>query len=256
MSTIVVSLYQYIKKKTSLFSGIHELAKRCRKLCSRYDILDGKIIGLDTSKKRLLYLRHANKSSAVTEIDLINVSNCTVKKQYGEIDAGGLNNKTLQEYLLSISLELQFKNGTKAYCIPFYKKKNDKAFNTQALEEKARAWQSMVTSVLKRSSLILCVALLFISIASSGQTMKNQRSRPAKGYYSISNSYPVPGTVLRLPADTGVVPAVSKGYYAIPSGHKKRWLTSGRILPKTSKPVITKGYYSIGSNAQKLFTTD
>lgn len=148
MKNGIIPLYHHIKKKTKKFFGIHELAKKYTNACLQYDILGNKMIGLDTSLKRLMYLQFTAGSSTLTEIEFSGINRCILKKQYGEISAGGLKKASLQHYLKTISLELHFTNGRKSCCIPFYEKKKDQVLCIPALELKARTWQTIVSDLL------------------------------------------------------------------------------------------------------------
>ncbi|MBE7169373.1 MAG: hypothetical protein INR73_02220 [Williamsia sp.] len=146
--------YYYIKKKTQRTFSTQELAKKYRNACSKYEILGSRMIGLDTSGKRLIHLQLHMAGPTITEIEFSGVNSCTLKKQYGGIRAGGFKKDSLQLYLKTISLELRFKNGREAWCIPFYEKRRDKASWIPALEEKARTWQTLVSDrLLKGASL-------------------------------------------------------------------------------------------------------
>lgn len=148
MKNGIIPLYHHIRKKTKKFFNIHELAKKYTNACLQYDILGNKMIGLDTSLKRLVYLQFAAGTPTITEIEFSGINSCILKKQYGGICAGGLKKAPLHHYLKTISLELHFSNGRKACCIPFYEKKKDQALCIPALEVKARTWQTIVSDLL------------------------------------------------------------------------------------------------------------
>src|SRR5688572_6659512 len=116
MKTTKVSIYRYFKNK---FRTLKAIAKQKQLSFSNQDAVADNIIALDSSKKELVYLPGGHPSPG-TIINLHDLSDCTLMKDYRSIDAGDLRKNKLQNYLKSIFLNLQFKNGTAPVKLSLY----------------------------------------------------------------------------------------------------------------------------------------
>jgi hypothetical protein len=112
------------------------------------DILGSRLIGLDIMKKKLVYLRNYSKKINCIVVNLKNLKSCSLKKQYDSIEAGGLKNKKLHEYLNSVSLELRFEDNPKVMILSFFEKHKDKLYHLPQLEMKAKEWEKTLTNLL------------------------------------------------------------------------------------------------------------
>jgi hypothetical protein len=148
MTTIIIPVIRYIKRKIRGVLCIAKIAKKRRLYISAQDELGDNLIAIDSRKRKLLFIRKASPASSYLVIDLKHLQDCTVKKQYGSIKPGDLRKKKLSGFLKSIFLHLHFKNGSEPVSLPLYEEKNVHVQDVEQLEAKARKWQTMVSGVL------------------------------------------------------------------------------------------------------------
>lgn len=106
----------------------------------------GDLIALDNRKNKLLFLKKVNNKPSCMIIDLKDLQNCTINKQYAGINAGELKNKKLSDFLKSIFLDLHFKNNK--ISIPFFDQQQDGEKDIEALENEAVKWRSIISKML------------------------------------------------------------------------------------------------------------
>jgi hypothetical protein len=147
MTTIIIPVIRYIKRKIRGVLCISKIAKKRRLYISAQDELGDNVIALDSRKRKLLFMRKASAASSYLVIDLKHLETCTVKKQYGSIKPGELPKRKVTDFLRSIFLHLQFKNGSAPVTLPLYEEKNVQVEDVEQLEAKARKWQTMVSGL-------------------------------------------------------------------------------------------------------------
>ena len=145
MIMIVAPFYKYLNGKLKLLRRRKSNNKKL--LFWKQDVLGSNAIALDISKRKLLYFNQVNERSSCLMIDLKDVQNCTIKKHYHSIAAGGLTQKKLQDYLKTILLHFSFKNSHPSLTISFYEEsiKNEEA---ESLEIKAKDWEATISKLL------------------------------------------------------------------------------------------------------------
>src|SRR5947209_17225421 len=98
MITIIAPFYRYLNRKIKALGRRNKPANK-KLLFWKQDVLGSNIIALDITKRKLLYFNMVNDKSACLIIELKDVQNCTIQRQYRGISAGGLVHKKLQDYL-------------------------------------------------------------------------------------------------------------------------------------------------------------
>ena len=150
MITIVVHFYIYFNKKIKELRNRNKMTNNKKMLFWKQEIVGSNLIALDITKRKLLYFNEINNRSACLIIDLRHVNGCTVKKQYNGINAGGLMNKKLQDYLKSILLHLCFKNSNRTIALSFYEEQKNNSEDAACLELKAKEWETTISKLLTR----------------------------------------------------------------------------------------------------------
>jgi hypothetical protein len=145
MTTIIAPLSMALNSK---FQKAYNIAKAARKRnlhFSAHDEIGANVIALDIQQRKLLYLKHAPKASSCLIIDLNDVQQCSVKKEYAGINAGELKTRKLQYFLKSILLHLRFKSNSHTVTLPFYKAETDNVHDIEQVEAKAKRWETIIS---------------------------------------------------------------------------------------------------------------
>jgi hypothetical protein len=138
-------------RNIELLRHTNELGIVCNLSFSSQEVFKGCAIGLDGKHRKLLIVEKSNATNYDWHlIDLDNVINCTLKKTYRSIKAGELEKRSIEEYLETINLRLEFLDHREPIEIPFYAHDSNKEVNITELERKARRWQIMLSKMLKR----------------------------------------------------------------------------------------------------------
>lgn len=145
MTTIIVPFYGYLNSRIKRLWNITKIAKR-RSLClSKQDEVGSNVIAVDVQKRKLLYVKKTTKVSSCLIIDLTNLENCLLRKEYNTIGAGELNTKKLPYFLKSIFLSLGFRNNSSRVILPLYQSETDGYEDVIQVEAKAKEWQTIVS---------------------------------------------------------------------------------------------------------------
>jgi hypothetical protein len=145
MTTIIAP---FSMKLTSKIQNAYNLAKAARKrnVCfSAHDALGVNVIALDIQQRKLLYLKQSLKASSCLIIDLNDVKQCSINKEYTGINAGELKTKKLQDFLKSIFLKLRFKSNSHTVTLPFYQAETDGEQDIEQVEAKAKRWETIIS---------------------------------------------------------------------------------------------------------------
>jgi hypothetical protein len=156
-STIFV--YKHIRnlrnKKEKLLSYVSKIGSQQRLFFARQEELLNSIIALDRLQRKLLIIEENNGRYYWKIIALEEVENCTLKKVYDSIDAGGLKAKRVEGYLRTIALQLNFNNDKPSFDLIFYENTVNNIYEMSELENKARKWQAMLSKIIvKQAELI------------------------------------------------------------------------------------------------------
>ena len=148
MTKIIVPLYGFFNSGIKRVLNLDKIAKEQRLNFSTFDEVGAGLIAIDPLKKKLLYLKNAPDTSSCLIIDLSNLRECTVKKQYGGINPGDLNKRKLSDFLRSMFLHLRFKNDLASVSLSLYEAQKDKQHDIEQLEAKAKKWETIVSKLL------------------------------------------------------------------------------------------------------------
>jgi hypothetical protein len=113
---------------------------------SSQEILKNGILGVDGVRRKVLVVTREDNFFGSLIIDLKEVRNCTVKKNYGTINAGDLKTRKLEQYLDKIVLHFDL-NDKPPVEILFYKHFDSHIFEALELEQKARHWETFFSKM-------------------------------------------------------------------------------------------------------------
>lgn len=117
---------------------------------SSQEILSEHVIGLDGIRKKLLVInRGENNKHPHFMIDLDEVTSCSVKKEYGSINAGDLKHGELEQHLQTMSLHFELNNNKPAIDLLFYKYTGRPVSQLFKIEQRARNWAIILSKMLK-----------------------------------------------------------------------------------------------------------
>jgi len=137
------------RKMKRLLDYFSRLGSKYELTFSSQEVLRNCIIGLDGVQRKLLVLNGTN-SGSLTEyvIDLNQVSNCSVKKQYGRIHVNGLRKRKLEHYLERMTLHFRFLLEKQPADISFFKQAENNISELRTLEDKAEKWKAILSKML------------------------------------------------------------------------------------------------------------
>jgi hypothetical protein len=137
------------KKMKRLLDYFSRLGSKYNLTFSSQEVLRSCIIGLDGVQRKLLILSGIN-NGPLSEyvIDLNDVSNCSVKKEYGRIQVNGLRKRKLEQYLERMTLNFKFLIEKQPAGIPFYRQTENSVSELADLEDKAERWKVILSKML------------------------------------------------------------------------------------------------------------
>lgn len=148
MRTTKIPLYGFLNSRIQRLKNLAKIAMSSRLNISNLDDVGNNVIAMDPVQKKLLYLEHEPGNSSCLIVDLNNLQDCSIKKQYNGIKAGGLTNKKMEAYLKNIFLNLRFKHDAAPVTLSLYESLKDKQDDIEQLEVKAKKWQQLVSTLL------------------------------------------------------------------------------------------------------------
>ena len=135
MMSKVLNLLSRVGSQYNLSFSSQEILKRCA-------------FGLDGLHRKILVMKNGSDELHAKIIDLNEVSACSVKKTFGSIDAGELQNKNLEQYLQKIVLQFEFRNNKLPVEIPFFDREEQNLYPLPTIEKKAKHWQTILTKMI------------------------------------------------------------------------------------------------------------
>ena len=150
MITIIAPFYRYLNRKIKALGKRNKPVNDKKLLFWKQDVLGSNVIALDITKRKLLYFNQVNDRGACLIVELKDVQNCTIQRQYHGINAGGLVHRKLQDYLKSILLHFSFKNSNPPVALSFYEDQRNKKEDAEYLEIKAKEWKATISKLLDK----------------------------------------------------------------------------------------------------------
>ena len=135
------------KRRKQLLADLKKICAHFKLNFSNTEVTRRAAFALDTAKKKLLLI-HDSDHPYFKTIDLRNVDVCTVKVDYKGINAGDLDEKSMENFVDKIELQLSHNDPSKSVNISFYDTKEDNVSEMQQLIERATGWRDKITAML------------------------------------------------------------------------------------------------------------
>lgn len=114
---------------------------------SSHELLGEKIFGVDGIKRKVLVVEEKNGSSSSYIIELDKVKSVSVKTVYDSIKPDDLRKKRLEEFLKTMQLQFEFKDGRDAVTLPFFENKKNRLADLPLLERKTKNWEMIFSKM-------------------------------------------------------------------------------------------------------------
>lgn len=143
-------LSRLLRRKIRRLWNLPSVAQKLTLSVTRQLSLRNQFLGLDSTNGKLLFMKKDREKFDYRVIDLRDVQECSVKKEYGSIPAGDLPTKGLGHFLKSISLRLGFKSGAKTIDVSFYESSYHTIHQQTVMEAAAKKWERFVSEHLQK----------------------------------------------------------------------------------------------------------
>ena len=150
MPNLNIPLSRLLRRKIRRLWNLPSIARKLNLSVARQQSLRNQFLGLDSKNRKLLLLKKERDKYDYRVIDLADVQDCSVKKEYGSIAAGDLQTKGLNHFLKSISLRLGFKSGAKTVDVHFYESSYHTMRQQTLMEAAAKKWERFVSEHLQK----------------------------------------------------------------------------------------------------------
>ena len=103
--------------------------------------MNKKIFGVDGIKRKILVLEENNGLNSSYIIELDTVKSISMKTVYDSIKPDELRKRRLDEFLKTIHLQFEFKDGRDAVALPFFEHKKNNIEDLPVIERKTKNWK-------------------------------------------------------------------------------------------------------------------
>ena len=134
------------KRRKQLLADLKKICLHFKLNFSKVEVLRATAFALDSAKKKLLLINQ--NDSFFKTIDLRNVEACTIKVDYGRIDAGDLDEKTMNNFIDKVELQISHIDPMTSVNIGFYDTEEDNTSELQELIDKPNNWKDKITAML------------------------------------------------------------------------------------------------------------
>ena len=114
---------------------------------SGHEMLNKKIFGVDEVKRKALVVEENNGSSSSYIIELDQVKSISMKSVYDSIKPNELRKKSLGQFLKTIHLLFEFKDGRDTIALPFFESKKNHIDDLPVLEKKTKDWKMIFSKI-------------------------------------------------------------------------------------------------------------
>ena len=135
------------KKHKRLITELKKIATHFKLTLSKIEIIRKTAFALDLLNKKLVVMDEKDHPYFKT-IDLGKVQACTLKVDYRNISAGELNEKSMEDFIDNVQLNIAHVEPEKSVLIRFYDKKENSIHELRRLINIATGWRDRITSVL------------------------------------------------------------------------------------------------------------
>ena len=114
---------------------------------SSHELLDEKIFGVDGIQRKVLVVEENNGSNSSYIIELDKVKSISMKTVYDSIKPEELRKRRLEEFLKTIHLHFEFKDGREAVALPFFEHKKNNISDLPVIERKTKNWKMIFSKM-------------------------------------------------------------------------------------------------------------
>ena len=114
---------------------------------SSHELLDEKIFGVDGIQRKVLVVEENNGSNSSYIIELDKVKSISMKTVYDSIKPEELRKRRLEEFLKTIHLHFEFKDGREAVALPFFEHKKNNLADLPVIERKTKNWKMIFSKM-------------------------------------------------------------------------------------------------------------
>ena len=151
LALIIIWQIRKDQKANELLLDFYGLATRFNFIITREEVLGNRMIALDDTNNKLLFLSKTRKKQEGYLVDLNELKSSTVKTEYGLSNAYSKYHSNWEPGVEKISLQLHYKNGAKPLDLTFYEKLSDNGNQRRLGAAKAFDWEKLVTKRLRRA---------------------------------------------------------------------------------------------------------
>jgi hypothetical protein len=146
VSLVIVSQHRFRRqtKTQGLPAHFEEAAAAFHLSITKQEVLGGRMIGLDDKNNKLLFLEaHKDKHDGYL-VGLDEIKACVVTKTYGAIREDILRGSSLESYVNTIVLQLDYSSGANSTFLNFYDRATNSESEMRERAEQANAWQELL----------------------------------------------------------------------------------------------------------------
>ena len=131
--------------KGKLLLKFRKLGLQLNLVFSTCELLGDILMGLDLKRRMLVIADKKGNINWRYTIELADLSTISVRKVYTSIRAGELSLRNVADFIHSIHVRLDFRNGREAIVLPVYGESKAENENILKIERKLGRWYSMVS---------------------------------------------------------------------------------------------------------------
>src|SRR5215218_8819780 len=154
VSLVFVLLYNHSRqtKAQGLPAHFEQAATAFNLSIIKQETLGNRMIGLDQSNNKLLFLEACGDKHDGYLIDLNEIKRCVAKREFGDIHANSLEGSTLESHIDRIALRLDYINSANSTILTFYDRATNPESEMCQRAEQTKAWQASLSTRLAGES--------------------------------------------------------------------------------------------------------
>ncbi len=155
MIAFINPFYSYVNEKFEavLNSGSKLLRGKELAHVSKLDF-GSTVLAFDEARQRLLVYKSGGYKGNTLVIDLRQLQNCSLKREYSSIKAGELATKPLSHFITSIKVELDFGKENRKIEIPLFSHLKPGTHKASRMESRARLLYKWLNRQIKRNTIL------------------------------------------------------------------------------------------------------
>jgi hypothetical protein len=135
---------------SNLYLKFKKLAFQLNLAFSDCDLLGDILFGLDLKRRKLVIADGMGNVNLRYAIALADLKTIVVKKIYKSIRAGELGIKSVADFIHSIQVRLEFRDGRESIVLPIYGSKGTKIHNIRKMERHLARWYNKLSRMISK----------------------------------------------------------------------------------------------------------